>query len=70
MTDKYRFETIAEAREWQRTAPTVLGGLYRENVIWLGEIREEAELYQQAHELGISCEELYDRKHGITRYDI
>jgi hypothetical protein len=65
---KYRFETIAEVKEWQKNHPS--GGLYRDNIVWLGECREEDELYMEAHCLGISCQDLYDQKYGITRFDI
>lgn len=64
---KYRFETIEEVEKWQETHPV---GLYRENVVWLGECREEDELYTKSQETGISCQDLYDIKYGITRYDI
>jgi hypothetical protein len=67
---KYRFETNAEAEAWRKEHYPNGGGLYQLDRIWLGEVREEHELYMEAGQLGISCQDLYDQKHGIARYDI
>ena len=80
MTEKkspFRFETIAEARAWQEKNP--IGGLYRENRIWLGEVREEWEAYQEWGKacdadptltFRMDCMTFHMYKKGITDYQI
>lgn len=66
----YRFQTIAEANEWRKKKYPNGGGLYQEDRVWLGEIKEAHELYLESFETGKSMEDLYDIKHGILRFDI
>lgn len=47
MPEKFRFETIAEAEEWRKKHYPNGGGLYQEDRIWLGEVRESWEWYQK-----------------------
>lgn len=67
-TQEFRFDTVAEMMEWQKTHPT--GVLYRGNQLWLGCCREDLEIYLESHETGIDYEDIYDKRHGILRFEI
>ena len=75
----FRFETIAEARAWQKKKYPNGGGLYQLDRICLGEVREEWEAYQEwgnacdtdpTLAFRMSCMEFHMYKKGITDYQI